>query len=110
MLAQSLVYYHITQIVQKILQNTDKWSCTNSQANEQENIILLVVLSWSSIWSVYLELGETVMTRKSYQMQVRCHGKKLSMGLSLIFIYMVRDCSKFVTAVVSILASLPFFG
>lgn len=37
---------------QQIFYDADKWGCPNSQTNKQENVILLIVLSWGSIGSL----------------------------------------------------------
>lgn len=39
-------------VVEKIFYNADEWSCPDSETYEQEYVILLETLSWSSIWSL----------------------------------------------------------
>lgn len=58
------------KVVQKILYNADKWSCSNSQSNEEKDVIFPVILSWGSIWSLDKDLGESARTIKSYQLLV----------------------------------------
>lgn len=50
-------------VVQQVFDDADKWSCSNSQTNKQENVISFEVLSWSSIWSLDENLWKTVTNR-----------------------------------------------
>ncbi|RWW03185.1 hypothetical protein GW17_00033674 [Ensete ventricosum] len=50
---------------QEILQDADERSCTDSKADEKKDVVLLVVLSWSTVRPVYQKLRQAAITTTS---------------------------------------------
>ena len=54
-------------VIKEVFHNADEWSSSNSQANQQEDIILLVVLSRGSIRSFDDDPWKSATGEKSFQ-------------------------------------------
>ncbi|RZR91744.1 hypothetical protein BHM03_00019925 [Ensete ventricosum] len=67
---------HFDYVVEEILQNANERRGTDSKADEQKNVVLLVVLSWSTVRPVYQKLGQAAIQgmRAPLRITVKRHG------------------------------------